>query len=438
MVDVSGSMTGTPLGMAKRAMRLAIEKLRPVDTFNIITFAGTTAQAFPSPRPANRLFVDQALGFLERGRAGGGTYMASGVEAALRPEVEQGRHRYVFFLTDGFVGNEAGIISGSRQLVEGLRERGQRARVFGFGVGSSPNRQLLEGLSEAGEGVAVYATNREDPALGVNKFFHYLDRVVLTDVRVHWADATQSEHYPDPVPDLYASHPILVHGRYRRLGDAPIHITARAGERELSLPVQVKTSAAPGPKGGVIGALWARAKVAHLEEESWLGMMPNAPEAITRLGLDFALVTPYTSFVAVDESRIVENAGKGWTISQPVETPEGVDPVAAGGRTTPMSPVTGLPGPAKSPSPTVIPTPAPEPPPMEVSEEPMRYSPAGDTMAADEPSPRGGAPSPNAPDLAVHDFRGCGCRVATRASDHGLWLLGLGLALVILRRRRAL
>ena len=68
----------------------------------------------------------------------------------------------------------------------------------------------------------------------------------------------------------------------------------------------------------------------------------------------------------------------------------------------------------------------------------MRYSSAGDTMDDDEPSPRGGAPSPNAPDLAVHDFRGCGCRVATRASDHGLWLLGLGLALVVLRRRRAL
>ena len=39
---------------------------------------------------------------------------------------------------------------------ETLEQKGQRARVFGFGTGSSVNRYLIDGLSGAGGGVAVY------------------------------------------------------------------------------------------------------------------------------------------------------------------------------------------------------------------------------------------------------------------------------------------
>jgi len=113
-------MAGVPIGMCKRAMREAIAKLRPVDTFNIVTFAGATARAFPSARPANHANIERALGFLGRAQAGGGTHMENAVREVLRPNVAGGRHRYVFFLTDGYVGHENEIISGSRQLVAAI------------------------------------------------------------------------------------------------------------------------------------------------------------------------------------------------------------------------------------------------------------------------------------------------------------------------------
>ena len=229
VVDVSGSMRGVPIGMCKQAMRKAIHKLRPVDTFNIITFAGATRKAFSTPRPANHTNISRALGFLGRARAGGGTHMENAVHDALSPSVGKGRHRYVFFLTDGYVGHEQEIISGSMHLVEAMQARGQRARVFGFGVGSSVNRNLLEGLSRAGNGVAVYATTREDPALAVNKFYRYIDRAVLTDISITWGDLGQSELFPNPIGDLFASHPIIVHGRYSQLSDEPMVLHARAG-----------------------------------------------------------------------------------------------------------------------------------------------------------------------------------------------------------------
>src|SRR5690606_38517762 len=144
VVDVSGSMSGTPLFMCRSAMRAALERLRPFDTFNIITFAGHTTQAFPQPRPANRHNVSEALRIVSELRAGGGTFMANAIDAALAPPVERGRHRYVFFMTDGYIGNEAEIIDKSQRFVENLERQGARAKVFGFGVGSRSEEHTSE------------------------------------------------------------------------------------------------------------------------------------------------------------------------------------------------------------------------------------------------------------------------------------------------------
>ena len=83
--------------------------------------------------------------------------------------------------------------------------------------------------------------------------------------------------------------------------------------------------------GAAVATLWARARIASLSERLWRGHDQDAVDQITALGLGHRLVTRYTSFVAVDRSRVV---GKGTpkTIVQPVEAPEGVDPVAAGAR----------------------------------------------------------------------------------------------------------
>jgi len=401
VVDVSGSMAGTPIGMCKMAMRHAIEKLRPWDTFNIITFAGATAKAFPSPRPANRHNVEQAMSFLAGARAGGGTYMDDAVAAALSPEVARGRHRYVFFLTDGYVGNDQEIIAGSKAFVEGIEGRGQRARVFGFGVGSSVNRALLEGLSRAGKGVAVYATTREDPALAVNRFYRYIDRAVLTGIELVWGELGASEVFPHPIPDLFASHPIVIHGRYKKLAKEPVMLRGRAGEKPITIAVETHRAIGGNDRGGVLGALWARSKVEFLEEEAWIGMRPDAPAEIMELGLNFDLVTAYTSFVAVDESRKVSR-GDPRTITQPVEVPEGVDGLAAGGRSQP--PVT-----------TLAPPPPPEHGGMGVQATPT--TPTADYAEAD----RGP--------------RGCNCHVVGYSSGRWAgWLAAVLMALLWWRR----
>lgn len=423
VVDVSGSMSGVPLAMCKSAMRVALSQLRPVDTFNIYSFSGATARAFERPRPANTESVRHALALVDAMSAGGGTYMADAVAAALSPSVDPGRRRYVFFLTDGYVGNEAEIIATADRFVSAHEKRDQTARVFAFGVGSSVNRYLIDGLSRAGRGLAIYATAREDPDRAVNRFFHYVDRAVLTDLEVSWGGLQASEIYPQKLPDLFASHPVIVHGRFRGKADGPIQIRGRTGGDTVTLPVTMRPARSVAPSDKVLGTLWARSKIASLEEQMWRGSIDTPKAQITRLGLDFSIVTAFTSFVAVDSARRVSD-GTPDRVVQPVEEPEGVDVDMAGGER--MRSLAGGAGYG-----------------YEFSDDPLRSD--GEILLT---GPLAGAPAMQKSDTRaireqvyiVERRRGCGCRLVAPERDlDGVALLGLSALLSFgFARRRAL
>lgn len=473
VVDVSGSMAGTPLGLCRIAMRRALEGLRPQDTFNIITFAGHTTQAFEKPRPANRSNVTEALRVVDEMQAGGGTQMANAIDAALGPAVAQGRHRYVFFMTDGYVGNEAEILERSDKFVRDHEAAGVRAKVFGFGVGSSPNRYLVSGLGKVGKGLSVYAGTREDPERAVNQFYHYIDRAILTDVRIDWGGLTARDVYPSEVPDLFASHPLVLHGRYQGAATRPIRLLAKTSEGNVEVPIAVREAETQGKPSHALGSLWARAKIDDLEEGLLDGSQPDARARITELGLSHRLVTRFTSFVAIDSSRRVSN-GDPRQVVQPAERPEGVDVARAGGRVliSEDSAVVELsekdrkkehaagaaPAAADKPalSEPAAPEPAPAPPPPSQAPPPVEAAPSpapsddsGYGYDSDESAESGAelesAPATQAEAYSstpasgeVHSKRGCGCRMAGSPVSGSVPLaLGLGLAaLWCVRRRR--
>jgi Ca-activated chloride channel family protein len=329
VVDRSGSMTGVPLALARRVISAALAQLRPVDTFNVLSFSGVTQKAFEAPRPANRTNVLEAMKLVAELGAEGVTEMQSAVDLALSPEVEPGRHRYVFFLTDGEIGDEREVVARASAFVRAHHARGQRARVFGLGVGAAPNRHLVDTLSQAGGGIAMYASVKEDAPYAVNRFFHYVDRAVMTDVRVEWGSLVPRDVQPTELPDLFASHPVIVHGRFAGSPIAPGRVLGRVGDRDVELPIVLH----PAPRGenrnAVLAALWARAKIGGLEQELAEGAT-DAQAAITRLGLDFHLVTPFTSLVAVDRTRRVGD-GRPRRVVQPSERPADVNLDAAGG-----------------------------------------------------------------------------------------------------------
>src|SRR5260370_42227730 len=82
----------------------------------------------------------------------------------------------------------------------------------------------------------------------------------------------------------------------------------------------------------VLATLWARTRVDDLMSRDFKGaqqgnMQDDVKQAIIQLGLDYRLMTQFTSFVAVEE-MIVTDGGKPRRIDVAVEVPEGVNRAA--------------------------------------------------------------------------------------------------------------
>jgi hypothetical protein len=82
------------------------------------------------------------------------------------------------------------------------------------------------------------------------------------------------------------------------------------------------------PEHDVLATLWARTKIADLMVQDYNGIQqgkpkPDVQKAITQLGLDYRLMTQFTSFVAVEELIITEG-GQPRRVEVPVELPDGV------------------------------------------------------------------------------------------------------------------
>ena len=328
VIDVSGSMSGAPLALAKAAMHEALAGVRPVDTFDVFVFSGATGRLFAAPRPATAANIQSAREFVDRLGAGGGTEMGAAVEAALGEPVGDGRHRYVFFLTDGNTGEEDAITRSAAALITRQKRSGARARVFGVAIGASPNTHLLAQLSKAGDGVPLSIHRPGEVTRAVQTFERIIDAPILTDVAVDWHGLKIDAVYPSTAPDLFASRPLIVHGRYTGPLPQRPNLAIRGTNGHLSVTVPIVVTPA-GERSDVLGGLWARARVDELEltrtttEDRTVAA--RAASDILATGLEHHLVTAFTSLIAVDTTRKVDP--RSLVIAQPTEIPEDIDPI---------------------------------------------------------------------------------------------------------------
>lgn len=329
VLDTSGSMNGFPITQAKFVMARAIDSLGPQDTFNLITFSGDTTILWDSPRPNTPQNREEAQSFLASRQGRGGTEMMKAIDAALvktapgkRPEGGPEPIRVVCFMTDGYVGNDMAIIGA-------VRKNAGTTRVFSFGIGSSVNRFLLDRLAQAGRGEVEYVTLDSKAEAAAERFYKRIDAPVLTDVAIDWGGLSVTDVYPKQVPDLFSAKPILIHGRLTDEPKAGPAITLRGNTAAGPFQRNIEVAAAPHDASHeALASLWARSKVSDLMFRDLAAMQSgNFPadlkNQITAVGIEFKLMTQFTSFVAVEELTITKG-GKPMKIAVPVEMPDGV------------------------------------------------------------------------------------------------------------------
>jgi Ca-activated chloride channel family protein len=328
VLDTSGSMSGFPIEKAKECMKMALDNLYPDDTFNLITFAGDTHILFPHPVPATPANLRVAQDFLETRRGGGGTEMMKAIRAALDPTDRQNHVRIVCFMTDGYIGNDMQVISEI--------QKHPNTRVFSFGVGSSVNRFLLDKMAEHGRGEVEYVSLNDDGSAAARRFHERVRNPLMTDVEIDWNGLPVTDVYPKRIPDLFSAKPVVITGRYTGAAEGMIRLKGRMAGGAFAREVRLNL---PERESGhdVLATLWARTRIEDLMAQDYAGaqqgaMKPELKETVTQLGLEYRLLTQFTSFVAV-EDRIVTDGGQPRTIQVPVEMPDGVsyDGVTGGG-----------------------------------------------------------------------------------------------------------
>ena len=320
VLDTSGSMSGFPIEKAKETMKLALDSLYPADTFNLITFAGDTNILFPQPVAATPANLKKAQAFLAERSGSGGTEMMKAIQASLEGTDSQDHVRIVCFMTDGYVGNEMEIISEV--------QKHPNARVFGFGIGGSVNRFLLDKMSEYGRGEVEYVALNDDGSAAARRFHERVRNPLLTDISVAWNGLPVSDVYPQRIPDLFGAKPVILTGRYTGAGHGVIRLKGKMSGREFVREIAVDFPEAEA-QHNVLSSLWARQRIDDLMGQDYGGaqqgeMKPELKETIINLGLEYRLMTQFTSFVAVEE-MIVTDGGQPRRIDVPVEVPEGVN-----------------------------------------------------------------------------------------------------------------
>jgi Ca-activated chloride channel family protein len=232
----------------------------------------------------------------------------------LTKQPPENRVRMIYFLTDGFVGNDDVVLGAAHELLGSNR-------IFTVGIGQAPNRALLDSLADVGRGFSTYVSLDDNGARTGAELLRLSGQPYLTDVQIDWGGLPVVQQDPAIVPDVYAGLPLIISGRYARPATGVIVLRGKRNGEDVALPVEVSLPAqADLPP---VASLWARRRIEQLGRPSELSS-DLVEKSITDLGLSFHLMTAYTSFVAVDRSRVVSD-GQPAVVEQPSLVPEGVN-----------------------------------------------------------------------------------------------------------------
>lgn len=305
IMDVSGSMSGTPIEVSKSMITNLLNDLNPDDKFNILLFAGGSSVLSESSLPVTIENIQSAIEMIDETNAGGSTQLLPAMERALAMEGTANYARTFVILTDGHVTVE-------KQTYELIRENLNEANFFSFGIGTSVNREIIEGMAYVGEGESFVVTNNDDAYEMADTFKEYIESPALTNIVTEFSGINVYDVEPLAIPDVFAERPIIIYGKYDNATGGSITLSGDYADGNSSKTLNFNDYSADADKNKALVYLWARKRIKLMSD---YGIASNEndtlsiEEEITQLGLKYSLITEYTSFVAVDSSSITSPGG---------------------------------------------------------------------------------------------------------------------------------
>ena len=299
VLDRSGSMFGEKIAQAKEALGFILQHLNPEDRFAVVAFSDLPASQSGGLRRVTSESVGDAIAWVNRIEADGGTNIDAALSTALGLFDSEPRPRFLVFLTDGEA--TVGETDPLAIVQNAAAANTAQARVFCFGVGYGVNTLLLDRIAVENHGTSVYVEPGENLERALSGFYQKIASPVLTSPALTLAGVETDDLYPRTLPDLFRGSQLLVVGRYRGEGDVAITLSGTVEGRVVTYDY---TRSLPrlALADEFLPRIWAGRKIAALLDQIRLyGESEELVDEVIRLSRRYGIITPYTSFLVEEE-----------------------------------------------------------------------------------------------------------------------------------------
>lgn len=184
LVDVSGSMSDKDkLPLAKSALKMLTQQLRPQDTISIVTYSGSTQVALPATAGSEK---GKILAAIEQLSAGGST----NGEGAIRLAYQQAHASFkktginrILMMTDGDFNVGLSSVDDILDVIRRERDAGVSLSTFGFGTGNL-NDYMMEQVADNGNGNYSYIDSLSESKKALVDEMSATFNTVAKDVKV--------------------------------------------------------------------------------------------------------------------------------------------------------------------------------------------------------------------------------------------------------------
>jgi len=294
VLDISGSMQGKYATLADGVER-AMKKMRPEDRFRIVLFNNNSHELTPGFINVTPQSVSEYTRKVLSTIPGGGTNLYAGLVDGLST-LDADRTSSIILVTDGVanVGETQ-----QREFIDLVSKKD--IRLFTFVMGNSANRPMLEAMTKASNGFAVSISNSDDIVGQILNATSKVTHEALHGVELKIDGIKTSDLTPERIGSLYRGEQLVMLGHYYGDGQAKVSLTGKitGQQKQYQTEFQFPAVATENPE---IERLWAYAAIESMTEEMEnFGENADLKQAVTDLGVEYGLVTNYTSMLVVKD-----------------------------------------------------------------------------------------------------------------------------------------
>lgn len=290
----------TKLAVAEALLR----SLSQGDRFAIMSSDVSARVLYPETELADATpeAISSALESVAEHGTGGASDLGAIFESALE-RVHGLEQPAIVYIGDGLATSGE---RGGDALAERLRRSitGSRARLFTVGVGSDVDEELLERLARVGGGESLRVQIPEEAVVRALQLSGSLKTPTITDLEIDVGEGLDDVFF-NASGKLSRGQELVMLARTHHDFPEKIKIHGRLGGEDFDKEYEVERDR--GVTAQIVPRLWASTFVERLLGDS------RGPQAvrgkILALGLEYGLMTPFTSFLALENEQAYARMG---------------------------------------------------------------------------------------------------------------------------------